>query len=264
MKSYSLSHLTDHVLLRDLAAIVSQDRSGPTCGGCPASLLAHLAEVDDRKLYLPAAYPSMYAWCVGELHLSEDMASKRIHAARAASRFPAIFPALADGRLHLSAVVLLAPHLTEETADELLAVATHRTKAEIELLLAQRVPRPDVPCRVQALAPPRLTDEHAPGHVEALAMQPAPAPVAPSAPRVRVAPLSPERFALQVTIGQGTHDKLRRAQELLGHALPSGGRRPGARPRARRAARPAREAKARGHVPHGPAAAVRERATCPG
>jgi hypothetical protein len=37
-----------------------------------------------------------------------------------------------------------------------------------------------------------------------------------------VAPLSPERFALQVTIGQGTHDNLRYAQALLGHAVPAG------------------------------------------
>ena len=76
MNSYSLGHLADHVLLRDLTALVSQERT------TTAELLAHLAEVDKRKLYLPAAYPSMYAWCVGELHLSEDAAFKRIRAAR--------------------------------------------------------------------------------------------------------------------------------------------------------------------------------------
>jgi hypothetical protein len=37
-----------------------------------------------------------------------------------------------------------------------------------------------------------------------------------------VAPLAPQRFALQVTIGQATHDKLRRAQALLRHRVPSG------------------------------------------
>jgi len=37
-----------------------------------------------------------------------------------------------------------------------------------------------------------------------------------------VTPLSPERFALQVTIGQSTHDKLRYAQEPLRHRVPSG------------------------------------------
>ena len=57
----------------------------------------------------PAGYPSMHAYCVHELRMSEDVASKRIHAARAARNFPAIFAAVADGRLHLSGVCLLAP-----------------------------------------------------------------------------------------------------------------------------------------------------------
>ena len=48
--------------------------------------------------------------------------------------------ALAAGRLHLSAIVLLAPHLTAENADELVAAAEHKSKAEVQLLLAQRFP----------------------------------------------------------------------------------------------------------------------------
>ena len=43
-----------------------------------------------------------------------------------------------------------------------------------------------------------------------------------SAPRASVAPLSPDRYKLQVTIGAGTLDKLRCAQDMLGHAIPSG------------------------------------------
>jgi hypothetical protein len=44
----------------------------------------------------------------------------------------------------------------------------------------------------------------------------------PPAPRTRLAPLAPERYGLQVTIAKSTHDKLRYAQGLLGHAIPSG------------------------------------------
>ena len=146
--TYSLSHLSDGVLLRDLAALVIRERA------TTAVLLAHLAEVDARRLYLPAAYPSMYLYCVHELRLSEEAAFKRIHAARTARRFPAIFAALAEGRLHLSAVVMLAPHLTPETADELLAAAAGKSKSEIEQLLAQRFPRPDLPARVEAISLP--------------------------------------------------------------------------------------------------------------
>src|SRR6266487_3101741 len=161
MRAYSLSHLSDPDLIRRLVSLVAQDRV------TTATLLAHLAEVDARRLYLPAAYPSMYAYCVHELHLSEDAACKRIQAARVARQFPVLFEALADGRLHLSAVVLLAPHLTPENAQDLLAAAAHRTKAEIEELLARRFPRSETMALVEALpaSPPRTDDEICvPGH----------------------------------------------------------------------------------------------------
>jgi 5-methylcytosine-specific restriction endonuclease McrA len=40
--------------------------------------------------------------------------------------------------------------------------------------------------------------------------------------RAKPAPLSPGRFALQVTVDQETYEQLRYAQALLGHAVPSG------------------------------------------
>src|SRR5437867_11441272 len=134
MSIYSLGHVSDRDLLLDLASSVAQDRT------TMALLLARIAEVDARRLYAPAGFPSMYWYCVHELHLSEEAARKRIHAARTARQFPAIFDAVAEGRLHLSAVITLAPHLTPDNAGELLAAAVHKTRAEIEQLLAERLP----------------------------------------------------------------------------------------------------------------------------
>src|SRR5258706_16106593 len=113
MKSYQRSHLTDHGLMSVVATRLSLD-----CN-TTADLLADLVELDKRRLYVQAGYDSMYQFCLRELHMSEDMAYKRIQAARAARHLPAIFHAVADGRLHLTAVVLLAPHLGPETTDEL-------------------------------------------------------------------------------------------------------------------------------------------------
>src|SRR5437867_5477428 len=210
MRTYDLTHLSDAVLLRDLKSVVAQER------GATATVLAHIAEVDGRRLYVPAGFPSMFLYCVHELHFSEEAARKRIHAARAARRFPAIFSAVAEGRLHLSAVVTLAPHLTEDTADELLAAAAHKTRAEIELLLAQRCPRPDVPARLEAISPlpsPTLSIEPGgPGPVGTLTERRAPGRV--EAPP-KVAPLSPQRYELPLTIAESTRDKLRYAKELL-------------------------------------------------
>jgi hypothetical protein len=50
----------------------------------------------------------------------------------------------------------------------------------------------------------------------------APERVAALATPARLSPVAPERYALQVTIGKRTHDKLRHAQALLGHHVPSG------------------------------------------
>jgi hypothetical protein len=225
--TYSLSHLSNGTLLRELKALVAQELT------TTAAVLAHLAEVDARQLYLPAGYPSMFLYCVQELHLSEDAAFKRIKAARAGRRCPAVFTALAQGRVHLSAVVLLAPHLSEETAGALLAAATHRTKAEIEQLLAERFPRPDVLAWMAPIASSSHAGspvEQAPGPAGSLDAEPqqAPGPVptppvsGPVCDRPRVQPLSAQSFAVQFTLSRRAHEKLRYAQELLGHQIPSG------------------------------------------
>jgi hypothetical protein len=51
---------------------------------------------------------------------------------------------LADGRLHLSAMAKLAPHLTPENREDLLGRAIHKTKREIDELVAEIAPRPDI------------------------------------------------------------------------------------------------------------------------
>jgi hypothetical protein len=234
---YSLTHVPDPVLLRDLRTLLAQDRA------TTALLIAHLAEVDARRLYAPAGHPSMFAYCVLELNLSEDAAYKRIQVARTARRFPAIFTALAQGRLHLSGAVLLAPHLTEANAESLLAEAARKSKSEIEESLVRRFPRSGLLPLVQSLpgAAPQPHAQLAPGQVHHTDRQLVPEPVGstdgPSAPgrmgttdpqlapeRVgpRVAPLAPGRYGLQLTVGQETYKKLRHAQALLGHTVPSG------------------------------------------
>jgi len=245
----SLLHLSDQTLSHDLAARMGRERIAT------AEVLPYLAEFDARRLFVPAGYPSMFAYCLGEFGLSEDAAFKRIRVARTARQFPVIFSALAEGRLHMTAVVMLTPYLRPENADELLAAATGKRKSEIEQLLARQFPRPDLPAQIRALAPVvSCTVQLAPEPVASIAVQLAPEPVeAPGAPlapepvashagqlapepvesptpvrgetpgpRPRVTPLAPRRFGLQVTIDQSTHDDLRHAQALLGHQVPSG------------------------------------------
>src|SRR5262245_1071306 len=102
LKTYSLSHIPDSVLLRDLHALARREQV------TTAELIAHIAEVDSRKLYLPAAHSSMRSYCVRELGLSEHAAYKRIEVARLSREYPSILPALGEGRLNVSGVLMLA------------------------------------------------------------------------------------------------------------------------------------------------------------
>jgi hypothetical protein len=88
-----------------------------------AVVLAHLAEVDVRGAHRQWACDTLVAYCVYELRLSEDEAQRRCRAARVARQFPLLFSMLADGSIHLTGIVLLAPHLTPENHREVLARA---------------------------------------------------------------------------------------------------------------------------------------------
>jgi hypothetical protein len=217
MHRYSLKHLSNEVLRRELSTAAARER------GATADLLAHIAEFDARKLYLPAGYDSTYAYCVGELRLSEHAAGKRIHAARAALECPAVFEALADGRVHLSAVVLLAPHLSPQNADELLAAATHQSKSAIEQLLAERFPKLSVASEVRPLQPQVVANaesEHAPGRVGMTGSFDGDGSQGNC--HAGVAPLSAEAFAVQFTRSREADERFRYLQDLLGHAVSRG------------------------------------------
>jgi hypothetical protein len=205
MNVQSLSTLSDAEVVARLAELLRDER------WLTAAVLVHLSEVEARRLYLPAGCSSMHVYCMRVLAMSEDEAYKRIRAARAVRRYPPVAMAVEQGRLHLIGVVLLAPHLTEDNAEELVAAASGRSKAEIELVLARRFPRPDVPERLDRIASPPIGGS-----------QVAPEPVSPSKGAAMMAPLAFDRFALQVMISGETREKLLRAQALLRHQVPSG------------------------------------------
>ena len=112
MKFYVLSHHTGPEVLRLGRVRRTTERTGT------AETLAVICEVESRNLYLEAGYSSLFEYCMVDLGYSEDAPKKRIQATRAAREHAdLVFPALADGRLHLSGLVLLAPHLTAANAE---------------------------------------------------------------------------------------------------------------------------------------------------
>jgi hypothetical protein len=230
-----LSKLTDSGLVNATVALVRQRRSQT------ALIVAHLAAIARRRAYRPLGYSSLYLFCVNALHLSEHSAHKHVWGVRFARRFPPVLDAIAEGRVLLAGVCELARHMTPQNAAELLEAATHRTRREIQLLLAERFPKADVPTVVVAL-PTQVAPQPAAGFDDAALANPSvtgeSCKVAPGqlsannwpvnqarvcsepTPPARITPIAPARFAMQLTIGQHTHDLLQRAKELLAHARP--------------------------------------------
>jgi hypothetical protein len=116
-----------------------------------SELVVHIGEVDERRLYAREGSPSMFAYCTEALHLSEHEAYLRIAVARASRKHPMLLTMLRDGRLHLSAIAKLAPHLTEANREALLARAAGKSKREIEELVAELSPKQDVPATMRKL-----------------------------------------------------------------------------------------------------------------
>ena len=214
--------ISDSRLLRGLDELVAKSRQDE------ADLLACIAEVDQRKLYLGQGYPSMHRYCTEVLHFSEATAFHRIGTARASRTYPLLLERVREGALHLSGASLLAPRLTPENYAELLDLARHKSKRAIEELLANRAPKPDVPAQVRKLPDPktasalRMSAEIAESAREATDREAAPAPPLPREPSPVPSPLGGKRFKIQFTGNETLCDKLREAQGLLRHQVPDG------------------------------------------
>ncbi len=220
----SLGKLTDGALLSELHRVTRAHQ------GLTAELVAHLAEMEARKLHLREACSSLFAYCTERLGFSEDEACRRIEAARLARRFPCIYDRLERGRVSLSVLGRLKSVLTEENAQELLDAVSGKSVRETERVLAARFPKPDVADSIRKLpARPVLTS-----NVEQISEpDPSPPPAASPPPakreapprpadRGRVSPLSAERVLVKFTASRTLEEKLRLARDLMSHKNPSG------------------------------------------
>lgn len=232
-----LALVSDDELLGRLSELLRQSRR------VESDLVAHIGEVDGRRLYAREASPSMFAYCTEVLHLSEAEAYLRITAARAAREHPMLLDMLADGRLHLSGIARLVGHLTRENRDALLKRAAHRSKRQILELVAEIAPRADAPAILRKLperkALPVPAHQLRPGRAgvgslelcpdrassPALAVAPlavAPLAVAAKVPPAGVEPLAPARYKVQFTASAEFCDKLERLRALMRSDLPDG------------------------------------------
>jgi len=236
MPTYTLASLPDHVVKQRVDAHAIQQRTDAPL------FIAELAEFDARKLWAPAGFHSTHDYCVRKHQLDHYLACRWIAIARLGYRYPVIFPALADGRLSQTTILLIKPHLISHTAPGLIQEAMGKSKRQIEKMLAAKFPQPDVPTLLQPWTQPQPLETTepapcalvnapakatlsinlvAPVHVVPTMPVPQTIPMVPLAPRARLAPLSPDRNALQVTIDDETVELLEHARDLLSHAAPN-------------------------------------------
>jgi hypothetical protein len=172
--------LGDDELLSALRALAQRDNE------LLAEMLAHLAELDQRRLYLDLGFPSLHAYCTTALGMCESSAVRRITAARVCRKFPDVLARIAKGELHLSAVCSMSPHLDWNNAPELIQVCSNQSRRKVDEILAARFPRADV------------------------------------REKVRLDPLSVDRYGLHFTIDSEALEELEKVRALARHRLPKG------------------------------------------
>lgn len=132
-----LADLSNQALLASLKLLVAQERESTV------DVLKHLAEVDRRRAHEEKAYPSLFVYCVRVLGYAEGAAYRRIRAARCASEYPRIYVLLKRGRISLTTISLLAPHMCRENHKQLLEQASGKSRHEVERMAASLKPEPE-------------------------------------------------------------------------------------------------------------------------
>ena len=249
-----IQKLSDLELVRRLTKLLGEDQR------LEVDLLMHICEADRRKLYRARAYSSLFKFCVEELHLPEAVAYKRITVARAAREYPVLLEAIAKRKVHLTGTCMLVPHLTSANVKELIEKATHKSKRQIEELLANLFPKPDVKSQIRKLpaksGPVQSKSLSAPTATTSVQSEPCddfPKEASPSSGLMQteqvvtseeipcpslsqlvvgqnrsasrrdlVSPLGSSRFKVQFTADATLNAKIGEAQELLGAQIGRG------------------------------------------
>jgi hypothetical protein len=187
----NLYSISDEELIEKLRGHVVEERRVVT------AILEYLREVDRRRLYADAGYPSLWDFCIRELGYSEGAASRRINSMRLLRDLPELKKDIEEGKHSLSSLAQAHKFfrteekhnnqkLSTEEKMEVLQKLENKTSLECEKELIQLS---SVPMQISRPQKERLLDEK---HIE-----------------------------LKLVIDQKLLLKLKRVQALRSHASPS-------------------------------------------
>ena len=200
----------DATLVARLTVLAREEREAR------ADFIVCLAAFDQRRLYLQAGYPSLFAWLTDHLRLAKASAYRRVTAARLYARMPAVASYLREGRLSLTKLCLLKDVLEPDRCLALLEQAAAMTEQEVEELALVLDPR-------RRTAPPRDS-------IRPILAPPAPerdlfTAAPPPAPAATVPPSEPPprpavRHVIKMTVGADFMAMLEDVRAELSHAHP--------------------------------------------
>jgi hypothetical protein len=131
--AHHLASLSNDELVASLQRLVHDEHR------LVADLIEHLLEVEERRVHLEMAFPSMYAYCRDGLGWSEGQTHRKLTAARLVKRFPSLLDAIRDGRIHLSNLALLRDRFTADNVEKLVATLGRKSKRDLERAVAEPV-----------------------------------------------------------------------------------------------------------------------------
>ncbi len=148
-KPTSFRNLSDQQLLSELKSLVQRERE------LLMEILKFLFEVERRQLFLSRGYPSLFAFCMGELAYSESQAHTRIQAMRLVKSVPEAAEKMESGALSLSVAAAAQSafrrsqklELPVSPADKktILASLSNLSTRNAEQILLERMPASAVP-----------------------------------------------------------------------------------------------------------------------
>lgn len=126
-----LSSILSSELLAQTKKLVGEERN------TLAQFLAHLAEVDFRKIHVDEGFSSLFSFLTRGLNMSEGGAVKRVRAARLGRQHPQVLAMIGTGEIHLTGASILYEHRDQTSFHALLSSCIRKTSKEIEVLLAK-------------------------------------------------------------------------------------------------------------------------------
>jgi hypothetical protein len=163
----AVGQLSNHELLKRVKSLAEGERQAT------AALIVHLAELEERRLYLAEGCSSLFTYCTQVLHLSEHGAYGRIEAARLVRRFPVLLAMLEEGSVNLTTVCLIGSQLTPENHRAVLDMTRYKSKRQVEELLAQLRPQASASTVIRRLPTARYAVASPPLDATASLLQPA-------------------------------------------------------------------------------------------